>query len=116
MPHGYNYIESCVGLNLNISKVPRKTLNTKVAPGGRIRGSVERALLEIAVENMLSVTETTFEEAALAKSKSRRRDDELIRTGKATSEEIQKKNSFSSGPFRIVDYRPLFSALDEAQA
>jgi len=94
----------------------RKTPNTKVAPSGRIRGAVERALLEIAVENNLKVTETTFEEAALAKGESRRRDAELIRTGKATPEQIQKKNSISSGPFRVVDYSPLFSALDEAKA
>jgi hypothetical protein len=96
--------------------MPRNTPNTKVAPSGRTRGPVERALLEIAVENGLKVTETTFEKAALAKGESRRRDAELIRTGKATPEQIQKKNSISSGPFRVVDYSPLFSALDEAKA
>jgi len=96
--------------------MPRKALNTKVAPSGRVRGRVERALLEIAVENGLKITETTFEEAAQAKGKSRRRDAELIRAGKATPEEIQKKNSISSGPFRVLDYSPLFSALDEAKA
>jgi len=114
--HEYNFAEPHGGLNLNISKMPRKILNTIVAPGGRIRGPVERALLEIAVENGLKVTETTFEEAALAKSKSRRRDDALIRTGKATPEEIQKKNSIVFGPIEILDWSPLFSALDEAQA
>jgi len=97
-------------------KMPRKILNPKVAPSGRIRGPVEMALLEIAAENGLKVTETTFEEAARAKGASRARDTELIRTGKATPEQIQKKNSISSGPFRVVDYSPLFSALDEAQA
>ena len=96
--------------------MPSKTLNTKVAPSGRIRGPVEQALLEIAIENGLKVIETTFEEAALAKGESRRRDAKLIRTGKATPKEIQKKNSISSGPFRVLDYSPLFSALDEAQA
>jgi hypothetical protein len=96
--------------------MPRKALNTKVAPSGRGRGRVERVLLEIAVENGLKITETTFEEAALAKGESRSRDAELIRTGKATPEEIQKKNSLSSGPFRVLDYSPLFSALDEAKA
>jgi len=95
--------------------MPRKALNTKVAPNGRIRGRVERALLEIAAENGLKITETTFAKAALAKGESRRRDAELIRTGKATPEEIQKKNSISSGPFRVLDYSPLFSALDEAK-
>ena len=72
--------------------------------------------LDDEVENGLKVTETTFEEAALAKGESRRRDAELIRTGKATPEQIQKKNSISAGPFRVVDYSPLFSALDEAKA
>jgi hypothetical protein len=96
--------------------MPRNTLNTKVAPSGRIRGPVEQALLEIAVENGLKVTETTFEEAARAKGESRRRDDELIRTGKATPEEIQKKNSFFSGPIKVLDWSPLFSALEEEQS
>jgi len=96
--------------------MPRKHLNTKIAPNGRIRGPVERALLEIALKNGLKITETTFEKAAQAKGESRRRDAELIRTGKATPEQIQKKNSISAGPFRVVDYSPLFSALDEAKA
>jgi hypothetical protein len=95
--------------------MPRKALNTKVAPSGRVRGRVERALLEIAVENGLKITETTFEEAALAKGESRRRDAELIRTRKATPEEIQRKNSISTGPFRVVDYSPLFSALAKSE-
>ena len=90
--------------------------NTEIAPNGRLRGPVEQALLQIAVQNDLRVTETSFEEAARAKGESRRRDAELIRTGQATPQEIQEKNSFSAGPFRVVDYSPLFTALDAAQA
>jgi len=90
-------------------------INTTIAPTGRLRGPVEQALLQIAAENNLAVTETSFEEAALAKGESRRRDDDLIRTGKATAEEVQKKNSFFTGSIEILDWSPLFSSLDEAQ-
>jgi len=91
------------------------SINPTIAPNGRVRGPIEQALLQIAAKNDLAVTETSFEEAARAKGESRRRDAELIRTGQATPQEIQEKNSFFTGSIEILDWSPLFSSLDEAQ-
>jgi hypothetical protein len=46
---------------------------------------------------------------AKAKGESRRKDDELIRTGKASPEEIQTKNDMVPGKIEVLDWSPIFA-------
>jgi hypothetical protein len=73
------------------------------------RGLIEKTLLKIARANGYQVTRVSPTAMAKAKGESRRRDDELIRTGKATPEEIQAKNDFFPGKVEVLDWSPIFA-------
>lgn len=79
--------------------------NARRAP----RGLIERTLLKAARAGGYKVTRESPIEMAKAKGESRRRDDELIRTGKATPEEIQAKNDMLLGEIEVLDWSPVFA-------
>jgi hypothetical protein len=72
------------------------------------RGLIERTLLKIARAGGYKITRVPPAEMAKAKGESRRRDDELVRIGKATPEEIQAKNDMLPGRIEVIDWSPIF--------
>ena len=73
------------------------------------RGLVERTLLKAARAGGYKITRVSPAKMSKAKGNSRRRDDELMRTGKATPEEIQAKNDMVPGKIEVLDWSPIFA-------
>jgi hypothetical protein len=73
------------------------------------RGLIETTLLKVARARGYKVTRVSPSDMAKAKGESRRRDDELIRTGKATPAEIQAKNDMVPGKIEVLDWSPIFA-------
>ena len=84
------------------TKPPRQT-------GRASRGLIERTLLKAARTGGYKITRVSPAKMAKAKGNSRRRDDELMRTGKATPEEIQAKNDMAPGKIEVLDWSPIFA-------
>ncbi len=70
---------------------------------------IERTLLKAARAGGYKITRVSPAMMAKAKGESRCQDDELVRTGKATPEEIQAKNDMTSGNIEVLDWSPVFA-------
>lgn len=73
------------------------------------RGLIEATLLKIARARDYKVTRVSPSAMAKAKGESRRRDNELIRTGRATPAEIQARNDMTPGKIEVLDWSPIFA-------
>lgn len=85
-----------------VSKSSRKTRHASC-------GLIEKTLLKIARANGYQVTRVSPTVMAKAEGESRRRDDELTRTGKASPEEIQAKNDMVPGKIEVLDWSLIFA-------
>ena len=83
----------------------KSSRQTRRAP----RGLIERTLLKAARAGGYTITRVSAAKMSTAKGNSRRRDDELMSTGKATPEEIQAKNDMVPGKIEVLDWSPVFA-------